>query len=135
MVVLERGSINLKMVTQEEFPLDSKLRDHIDFVSLLSRQANSRKKRQHLLSIATPEQIDACSELFLNLLKGNIAVPEEELKKLERYKEQIRAIANKETSRRQKKVLLSKQSGGFLRLLLPAVAPLVFHALGGLFGK
>jgi hypothetical protein len=116
-----------------ELPPDSKLRRNIDFVSLLCKHSKSPKKRQHLLSVATPEQIDACAELYLNLLKGNIKLPKEDLKKLERYKEHIRTLSNRKTPRGKKKLLLGTQSGGFLPLLIPAIAPLVIKALQGIF--
>lgn len=108
-----------------KLPADSKVRKHIDFVSLMNKNSKSPKKRQQLLAVATPGDIDACSELFLNFLQGKFQVPKENLHKLEKYKKQIRKVANKKTPRREKKILLGTQTGGFLPFLLPALAPLL----------
>lgn len=118
-----------------QFPDNSKLKKHIDFVSLLGKLGKSPKKRQLLLSIASPGDIDACAELYLNLLRGNIKVPEKDLKKCKRYQNHIRALVDRKTSRRDKKILLGTQTGGLLPLLIPALAPLVIGALRGLFGQ
>jgi hypothetical protein len=88
-----------------------------------------------LLTVASPGDVDACAEVYLNLLKGNIKVSKKDLKKLEKYREQIRVLADKKTPRRRKKILLGTQTGGFLPLLIPALAPLVLKALQGIFGQ
>ena len=57
-----------------DLPTDSKLKQHMDFVSLMGKLSKSPKKRERLLSIASPGDIDACAEIYLNLLRGNIKV-------------------------------------------------------------
>jgi hypothetical protein len=115
-----------------KLPSISKVNRHADFISLLNRYARSPKKRKHLLEIAAPGDIDACSEIFLNFLQGNIDVPHECLLKLQKRKKQIRKLANRRTSRREKKVILGTQTGGFLPLLLPKIVPLLASAVGSL---
>ena len=118
-----------------DLPTDSKLKQHMDFVSLMGKLSKSPKKRERLLSIASPGDIDACAEIYLNLLRGNIKVSKKDLKKLQKYQNQIRALADKKISRHQKKILLGTQTGGLLPLLIPALAPLVISALRGIFGQ
>ena len=118
----------------KKLPAKSKLRKHLDFVTLIGKHGKSAKQRQRLLAIACPGEIDACAELFLNVLKGNLKLPAKLLKRLEKKKETIRKIADRKTSRRQKKLLLGTQTGGFLQFLLPALAPLAVKAVKGIFG-
>jgi len=116
-----------------KLPKNSKLKRHLDFVILFSRHGKSAKKRKCLLSVACPGDIDACAELFANFLKGNFKVPDKVIKRLERRRNDIRQIANKRLSRKQKKTLLATQTGGFLQYLLPAVMPFAVAALRKLF--
>lgn len=116
-----------------KLPAKSKLKKHLDFVTLLARQGKSPKKRKCLLSIASGSQIDACAELFANFLKGNIKVPAQTIKRLGKHQNKIRQISDKKLSRKQKKQLLETQTGGFLQYLLPALMPLAVSAFRKIF--
>lgn len=78
-----------------------------------------------IIQKAEPELIDCVSDICHNILKGNAKLSTTQKQKLSKYKQQIRKIANKTTTRRQKRKLIQK--GGFLGTIL---APL----LGGLIG-
>lgn len=117
----------------KKLPSNSKLKKHLDFVSLLGRQGKSAKKRKNILTAACPGDIDACAELFANFLKGNLKVSNKVIKRLGKHQNVIRQIADKRLSRKKKKILLGTQAGGFLQYLLPAVAPLAVQAFRKLF--
>lgn len=119
--------------TNVKLPSKSKLKKHLDFVTLLARLGKSPKKRKCLLSIASGSEIDACAELFGNFLKGNLKVPAKTIKRLEKHQNQIRQIADKKLSKKQKKALLQTQTGGFLQYLLPALMPLAVSAFRKIF--
>jgi len=121
----------VKSITK--LPSNSKLKKHLDFVTLFARRGNSAKKRKCLLSIACPGDIDACAELFANFLKGNLKVSKKVIKQLKSHQNQIRRIADKKYSKKQKKQLLATQTGGFLQYLLPSILPFAVQAFRKIF--
>lgn len=78
-----------------------------------------------IINTAKPELINCFSDICHNVLKGKVNLSDSEKKKLGKYKNHIRKIANKKTTQKSKKILIQK--GGFLGAIL---APL----LGSLFG-
>jgi hypothetical protein len=83
-----------------------------------------------LIRIASPDNINAISELALNTLKGNVKLNLKQKSKLKKFKKSLRKLANKRFSVKSRKSLLL-QEGGFLPIL---IAP-VLSALAGLAGK
>lgn len=81
-----------------------------------------------MLRTANKSQIHCLCEICLNVLEGNVPV---QVKKLHKYRNAIRKIANRSTSMNQKKKILVNQAGGFLPLILPAV----LSGLAGMVGK
>lgn len=96
----------------------SKAVKHKDFLSLLSKSRN-KKRRNQLLSIATPSELLAISEICHNLLKGNLPLKNLQQKKLEKYKKVLRKLSQRKTNKDTKKRMLQRQQGGFFSALLP----------------
>ena len=107
-------------------------------VSKLIRQQHSAlctlarekpKSRKLLLKKAKRPIIDALSECALNLLRGSIKLTEKQRKKLKRFKNYLRELADKRISLKKKKLIT--QRGGFISALLSAILPVI----GSLIGK
>ena len=80
------------------------------FLETVLREAD-RKKRQALLQHANADQINAVSELTLNLLKRHIPVTPATLAKLKRHKGTLRNIARRKDSIKRRREELVKQKG------------------------
>jgi len=97
----------------------SKAVKHKDFLSLLSKSKNNKKRRNQLLSIATPSELLAISEICHNLLKGNLPLKKPQQKKLEKYRKVLHKLSQRKTNKDTKKRMLQRQQGGFFGALLP----------------
>ena len=97
--------------------------------ALCTLASEKPKTRKILLEKAKRPVIDALSECALNLLKGSIKLSEKQKKKLKRFKNYLRELANKRVSLKKKKLIT--QRGGFIPALLSAILPVI----GSLIGK
>jgi len=76
-----------------------------------------------LIDLATKEEIAACSEIFLNAVRGNIRLTPTLIKRLARYKKEISHLIDRNASlSNKKKILKKKQVGGFLGTILTTLA-------------
>jgi hypothetical protein len=89
---------------------------------------NSRK-RNNLLRKSKGCLINAISEISKNCLTGNLPLKKSEITKLKKYKKVLRFIANKNSLKKRRKVIL--QRGGFLNILIPSA----LHLLSELLSK
>ena len=96
----------------------SKAYKHKDFLSLLSK-STTKKRRNQLLSIATPSELLAIAEICHNLLEGNIVLKKSQKKRLEKYKKVLRKLSQKSTNKNTRKRILQRQQRGFFGALLP----------------
>jgi len=78
---------------------------------------NRKKSREALIKKASSDNIDALSEVALNVLKGNLELSKTEKKKLQRHKKKLRVLGRRNISVKRKKSFLV-QEGGFLPLML-----------------
>ena len=67
--------------------------------------------------------------MVLNLLKGNIIVPNASLTRLKSHKTKLLYLTRKKPSLKQKKQVLN-QKGGFLPALAALITPLAVDLLG-----
>ena len=89
---------------------------HHKFLHGILKQAN-RYKRQVMLENANKEQINAVSEMVLNLLSGKIPVSRPVYKSLKKKATKLRELGSRRTSLKKRKTILlnhlkSKQKGG-----------------------
>ena len=98
-----------------------RFRRHKPFLQAILRTAD-QKQRQDLLQHANADQINAISELVLNLLKNNIPISSRMVSTLSQAKESLRGIGKRRLSVKQRRQLLQKVS-----------SPLVWKALYKVF--
>lgn len=104
-----------------------KLRKTYDKVRLLSLA--TPRARNQLIRCGDKELINCICECCVNILQGKVPLTPKQKSRLSRHKNKLRTLAKRRTSVRQKKEVIQK--GGFLGLILPAVA----GVLGGLLSS
>lgn len=106
--------------------MSARVRRHADVLKVMAKAKPAMSKA--IMKGATPDLIGCLCECAHNVLKGNVPLTKAQKTKLSRYKQDLRAVAKKQTSQKRKCTIL--QRGGFLPALLapllaPAIAPLV----------
>ena len=89
----------------------TRIKQHVPFIRDILKESN-RFKRQEKIRHANKDQINALSEITLNLLKKNIPVSQKTIGKLKPHKNFLRAMSKKNSSVKQRKNMLIKQRGG-----------------------
>ena len=97
-------------------------------------KVKSVKERNKLIKDIKNCVIDAISEISSNCLLGNIPLTNCNYKKLQKYKNTLRALSTKNISRIKKRKLI-QQKGGFLNILLPPVLTLLATAIGNIIDR
>ena len=87
-----------------------RLRRHRVFLESILREANA-KRRQVMLDHANSDQINAISEMVLNLLKQNIPINAPTFNKLKRYKNVLRELRLRKNSVKRRREHLKSQTG------------------------
>ena len=87
-----------------------RLRRQLPFLRSVLQEAN-RFKRQDLLQHANADQINAVSELVLNLLKNKIPVSPPIMAKLRPYKKVLRDLGRRRHSVKKRRQWLITQKG------------------------
>ena len=82
--------------------------------------------RKAIIDHASPNLINAISEIVWNMLKGVIKLTPEQIRRLSRYKEQFRSLVNKRLSiKKKRKILNQKGTGAGLAALVPIALTLL----------
>ena len=113
-----------------KIPKRSKVNLHLTF--LCSCFKSTGKQRKDMIAHANKGQMEAISEVALNLLKGNMLVPTPSFKRLKPHKSKLLYLTRKKPSLQRKKAVLN-QKGGFLPALASLIAPLAVDLLGKVF--
>ena len=100
--------------------------DHFGVLEYLKDLTKLEQKK--FIETASCELLKTISEICLNLLKGSIKLPSEELAKLKKYKLQIVSLARKKHSIKKRKVICN-QKGGFLGSLISACIPAIISGI------
>ena len=87
-----------------------RLRRQLSFLRSVLKEAN-RFKRQELLQHANVDQVNAVSELVLNLLKNNIPVTSPIMAQLRPYKKVLRDLGRRQPSVKKRRQWLVLQKG------------------------
>ena len=94
-----------------------RLQRQLPFLQSVLQQAN-RLKRQDLLQHANADQINAISELALNLLKNRIPLTPQVMAKLLPHKEVSRGLGQRKHSvKKRRDMLLQQERSGLFRAL------------------
>lgn len=99
---------------------------NIDFLKLLVSYRQKSKKFKNLIKCASAEELNAISEIVLNVLKGVLPYKAPNIK-FARHKEYLRFIGNpkKNSGTKRKKALVSKGRGVIVPLLSAAIPILI----------
>ena len=90
-----------------------RLRRQRHFLKSVLKEFNGNK-RQRMLKYADKDQINAISEMVLNLLKKRIAISALTYGKLKRHKKVLREVGKRRNSlKRRREHLLSQNGAGF----------------------
>ena len=88
------------------------------------------KQRVLLLKRASPDSIKCICECALNILLGNVPLKSREKKRLAKYVDILRKLADKRKKINKKKIILQSGGGSFLpALLLPVVTTVLSNLL------
>ena len=99
--------------------------------SLLKKLKSCKAKERKELLKKGGKPLQLClQECAINILKGNVHLTDAQHNRLRRYKEKVRLLGKKTTSKKKK--LAIEQRGGFLPALL---APVIGSLLGAIFKK
>jgi hypothetical protein len=103
-----------------------------DFLNLVSKIKSPRLRKEILYNLRNdPVLYVALHEIAHNKQKGNIPLNADQLKKLRRYEKALVKLSQKELSKKGSKLKrqLIVQSGGWLPILLPALASIIGQVL------
>lgn len=90
-----------------------RLRRQRPFLEAILKEAN-RNKREEMLQHANADQINAVSEMVLNLLKNRVPISPPLTAKLRRYRDSLRELGKRGNSlKRRRKKLISQKGSGF----------------------
>ena len=92
----------------------SRVQQHLPFLCTCFK--SNEKHQKDIIAHANIGQIEAIGEIALNLLKGNIVIPNSSFQKLRPHKSKPLYLIRKKPSLKQKKAVLN-QKGGFLSAL------------------
>ncbi len=107
--------------------MSSRIKRNYEFLSELVKDSPELK---NLVESATADNIDAITELAINVLKGNIDLNQDLKLKLKKHRSIIRKLSNKDISYSTKKTLMIKK----IKILPIIITPLL-SAIGSLVGK
>jgi len=81
--------------------------------------------RKKLLTSLSDECLyKALNEIAVNTIKGNVKLNKSQKTQLRKYKTNLIGLSKK-TNNKSRKIKLIKQSGGFLPILIPAIASII----------
>ena len=83
------------------------------FLKAITSAAN-RNRRNALIKHANKDQVNAVSEIVLNLLKNNVPVTPVTMARLRPYKQTLRKVGNRAVSLKKRRQALINQKGGRL---------------------
>ena len=83
---------------------------HIDFIKLLASYREKSKQFKSLIKCASTEELNAISEVVLNILRGILPFETSKKQKFAKHAKYLRFIANpqKNSATKRKKALISK---------------------------
>ena len=102
-----------------------RLQRQLPFLRSVSREADQRVRRERLQHA---NQVNAISELVMNTLKGNVAVPPRLLDQLRPHKQALREMARRKHSIKRRRQVMMAQTGAGMWHALDRVCR---HCLSG----
>ena len=87
-----------------------RLQRQLPFLRSVLREADQHVRRERLQH-ANADQVNAISELVMNTLKGNVAVPPRLLDQLRPHKRALREMARRKHSIKRRRYVMMAQTG------------------------
>ena len=109
--------------------MSKRMKDNLAYVQILAKC--KPKIRKAIIDHGPADVLMCVCECCYNLLKGTVPLTPSQKRRLSRYKEHLRALADKKVSRVKKRRILNQKGGNLLAALLPPV----LSVLGSLFIK
>ena len=106
----------------------NRLRKNGPTLRLLQKAPAPLQKR--ILDKASPELIRCLCDCAHNVLQGNVNISRHHKQKLKPHKTKLRKLADRKVALKTKQKIIQK--GGFLPILLSALAPVISGVLGTL---
>jgi hypothetical protein len=103
-------------------------------LKIISKIKDSRLRKKILSELADDCIYKALHEIAINTVNKKVPLSTDVKKSLKKYKSHIQELT-KRTSNRSKRKRLVVQSGGFLPLLIPAVASVLGSVLSAVIKK
>jgi hypothetical protein len=107
--------------------------DRFQYFYPLLKEMNgaSNYKKKEIMKKAPPCFVRLISECGLNILKGNIKLPDDQYKKLKPHKRLLLSLSKPMLSMKKRRDLLLQKRGGFL----PAILPFLLSGISGFAGQ
>ena len=86
------------------------LERQLPFLRCVLREADQHVRRERL-QYANADQVNAISELVMNTLKGNVAVPPRPLDQLRPHKQALHEMARRKHSIKRRRQVMMAQTG------------------------
>ena len=113
--------------------MSARLKRNWDWLKVLKSAKPAQRKA--ILLAADDDLILAICEIVDNVLRGNVKLSTTQKTKLSKYKKAMRYTAAHKVSKKNKRKLLTNQTGGFLPLILGPALALVAGLVGEAIGK
>ena len=102
--------------------MSNNLRKCLDKLKFIAKVKDLRTRRKLLLEMSDNCLFKALHEIALNTMKGKVKLNKSQMRKISKYRKNLTALSNKNYKRKKH---LIKQSGGWLPILIPAVASIL----------
>jgi hypothetical protein len=108
----------------------------VHFFPQLQTVCNARGNHRRALLEKLPNcLLHFVSDCCKGILYNHIRFPSGSYKKLKKFKNEILLFANNKASLKSKRAALVEKKGGFLSLILPALASAIFGIVGNIISK
>jgi len=91
-------------------------------LSFICKIKDPKLRKKLLINIADNCLFQALHEIAVNTIKGRVPLSNSQKRKLSKHKSTLSKLAKNGKPNKKGKLILIKQSGGFLPILLPAIA-------------
>ena len=99
--------------------MSERVKRNMDFLTVLTKC--NKKQRQALLEHSDKDLIITICELAMNVLKGIVNLTSAQKQRLQRFRKQLRTLADRQVPLRHKKKFIVQRGGSLLLSLLPPV--------------
>ena len=111
LIMITRRDVDSADLTTETTRMDSRVKRQAAFLKSVLREADDHKRKEKF-RMANGDQINAVSELALNVMKGVVPVSNQAKIRLRPYANTLRQLSRRRAGIKARRQLLMKQKGG-----------------------